>query len=444
MKILCAVDFSEEANRALELASHLARRLEATKLILLHVIEPLSIPPAEFEVGEADWFEPTRKAAAAALEKRATALRSSGLSVSTVVESGSPARMVTEAGQLQKVDLLVVGTHGRGGAARLLLGSTAERIIQMATCPVVAVPTGAQSTIAEMARTASQPWRLVVGVDSSRASDAAVAWVSGLRQRVPCDVTFVHLFSPLQEHQRLGIDPPGDPDADAEARDILRRDLALRIGDVPGAGQVDLRLRPFISSDVAPLAWEADLEQAHLVVVGVSRGHLGARSMTVRTLRNASAPVVCIPAALASSVASTVDGAPMQRVLLATDLSPASQVAIPLAYRLLRGNGGVVEICHVIPVGRENRDGERPQALRPSLEKLVPPNADAWGIATRIAILEDDDPATAIVAEADRRGADVIVMASHGHSALRRALQGSVTQGVLGRAHRPVLVAPAP
>jgi nucleotide-binding universal stress UspA family protein len=64
----------------------------------------------------------------------------SGVTVTKHVESGEPARKILELAERDRPDLIVIGTHGRTGAKRWLLGSVAERIVQHAPCPVLTVP----------------------------------------------------------------------------------------------------------------------------------------------------------------------------------------------------------------------------------------------------------------------------------------------------------------
>ena len=60
--------------------------------------------------------------------------------VVTAVESGAPAAAIVEYASRSRIDLIVIGTHGRTGVTRTLLGSVAERVVRTAPCPVLAVP----------------------------------------------------------------------------------------------------------------------------------------------------------------------------------------------------------------------------------------------------------------------------------------------------------------
>lgn len=135
-KICCAVDFSEPSRFALYQAADLAKR-DGAELLLVHVYE-IPQPAGELLVAAADLTGP----AAAEAEKAmagwvAEAARLSGAPVRTRLLAGQPALEVTQAAREAGCDLVVVGTHGRTGVKRLVLGSVAERIVREAHCDVL-------------------------------------------------------------------------------------------------------------------------------------------------------------------------------------------------------------------------------------------------------------------------------------------------------------------
>jgi universal stress protein A len=141
-RILVPVDFSPSSRAALEYALFLSEKTGAA-LEVLHVWEPagyvgpdaLSLLPVS--VGQPGW-EQTR----ADVRREVEALIGRGersSSISIRVEAGQPGDVVLEAARAVKADLVVMGTHGRTGLARLLLGSVAESVLRRATCPVLTV-----------------------------------------------------------------------------------------------------------------------------------------------------------------------------------------------------------------------------------------------------------------------------------------------------------------
>jgi nucleotide-binding universal stress UspA family protein len=119
-RILVATDFSDEAEAAVRVAIDYARRLGA-HLHILHV----------YSTGEVDVTRLLADTAASARPDVPVTVASTG---------GDAAAEILRYAARQPIDLIVVGTHGRTGMSRLLLGSVAERVVRGARCPVLAVP----------------------------------------------------------------------------------------------------------------------------------------------------------------------------------------------------------------------------------------------------------------------------------------------------------------
>lgn len=139
-RILHATDFSSNALPALRQAVALARRWRA-KMIVLHVMTPPSpfvregIPPSSWEELLAD----ARRAAKGRLAAVLARIRRKGVVASAVLVEGLPANEVLRTARRHRADLLVIGTRGRTGLRRALMGSVAERIVSQARCPVLTV-----------------------------------------------------------------------------------------------------------------------------------------------------------------------------------------------------------------------------------------------------------------------------------------------------------------
>jgi nucleotide-binding universal stress UspA family protein len=134
--LLVGVDGSEPSLAALDLAAEVTEVLGGS-LSVLHVFEyvppfPLEPPP----VGE----DHTRERALELLEVSARAVRQRGVGVQTVIRSGDPASALLEVSDDVDVDLVVVGTRGRGGPRQLLLGSVARTVADRARRPTLVVP----------------------------------------------------------------------------------------------------------------------------------------------------------------------------------------------------------------------------------------------------------------------------------------------------------------
>ena len=145
-RIVCPTDFSTTSEAAIAEAERLASSVGA-ELVLLHVAveaplwrEGLYTP----EVRKV--FESQRQWAVTALETRATALAVNGVRARAIVKSGLPWRQIIDTARDEDADLIVIGTHGRGGLNRMLLGSVAERVVRQAPCPVMTVGPRARQT----------------------------------------------------------------------------------------------------------------------------------------------------------------------------------------------------------------------------------------------------------------------------------------------------------
>ncbi len=84
-------------------------------------------------------YDAQRKWAEKTLEARATELHQRGIKASWRVRVGQPFEEIVKAADEERFDMIVLGTHGRGGLDRLLLGSVADRVIRVARCPVLTV-----------------------------------------------------------------------------------------------------------------------------------------------------------------------------------------------------------------------------------------------------------------------------------------------------------------
>jgi nucleotide-binding universal stress UspA family protein len=135
--ILHPTDFSEHSESAFEIACALARDYDA-KLLLLHVR-----PPAPIVYGELVPMPPEPPEAKEMLKSQLAALKpaDSGITVERSLVEGEPATEIVHAAKAAYADLIVMGTHGRAGLSRLLMGSVAEQVLRKADCPVLTVKT---------------------------------------------------------------------------------------------------------------------------------------------------------------------------------------------------------------------------------------------------------------------------------------------------------------
>lgn len=140
-RILHPTDFSSASRPAFERALGLARDSRA-ELIILHVLAPV-IPVVGEGYIAPQTYEAIDTAARQSARKKLDALvgraRKAGVRARALVLEGTAHERVVSAARAQRVDLIVMGTHGRSGLARLFIGSVANRVVSAARCPVMTV-----------------------------------------------------------------------------------------------------------------------------------------------------------------------------------------------------------------------------------------------------------------------------------------------------------------
>jgi len=141
-KILFPTDFSHTGDAALELASSLARDAGAT-LLIVHVEEP----PVAYGGGE--MYYGIADPATEDLEKMLSKIIPSDPRIPFVhrLVTGEPASAIIQIAESEDVDMIVMGTHGRTGFSRLLMGSVAEAVVRRAICPVLTFKIKAEAEV---------------------------------------------------------------------------------------------------------------------------------------------------------------------------------------------------------------------------------------------------------------------------------------------------------
>jgi nucleotide-binding universal stress UspA family protein len=140
-RIFHASDFSRASRPAFRLAQQLAKAFRA-ELIVFHayqVVAPLAgegpLPPRLFQ----EMAVSAREGARRRLDRLVRPARRGRMEVSTLLVEGPAAPSIVRAAKRKRAGLIVLGTHGRTGVRRMLLGSVAERVVRTAACPVLTV-----------------------------------------------------------------------------------------------------------------------------------------------------------------------------------------------------------------------------------------------------------------------------------------------------------------
>jgi nucleotide-binding universal stress UspA family protein len=298
-RILCPTDLSDVAPRAFDHALALARFHQA-EVELAYVSEPLlpgPVAPASYP----PWavLDPAvRGRLQSALEALAAPARAVGVSVRFGVYEGRVVAEILGRARAWPADLLVMGTHGRGGFERWVLGSVTEKVLRKAPCPVLTVPPPAgrlNPSGAVLFRT------IVCPVDFSEASLAALGHALKVAEESSAEITVLHVLEWLVEDEPgariAGFDVP-------EFRRYLEKDARQRLrGVVPTEARDWCRQREEV---VGGRPWReilriAEERGADLVVMGV-RGRSPVDivlfgSTTHHVVRGAKCPVLVVPTA---------------------------------------------------------------------------------------------------------------------------------------------------
>lgn len=139
-RILIPIDFSEHSKNALRYAASFAKHFGA-ELVLVYVVEP-AIYPADFafgQVGMPDLEIELKERGQIELDKMLQSFRGAGMKGKAIVRIGKPFLEIITVAEEERIDLILIATHGHTGMEHILFGSTAEKVVRKAKCPVLVV-----------------------------------------------------------------------------------------------------------------------------------------------------------------------------------------------------------------------------------------------------------------------------------------------------------------
>jgi nucleotide-binding universal stress UspA family protein len=433
MSIVFGTTLAPHCQPLAEVAALLAARMNV-QLRLVHVSEDTRAPVV-LGTDEEPILGPVR----AQLDAEAERLRNlTGADVHPHLAAGAVVDALVSVAEFELASALVLG--GGQEAARNLLGATAERASRKSAAPVL--------TLRDSGRLLAwlrgeRPLRILVGADLGRAAEAARAFAATLGRLGTIETEVVYVASPSQVHARLGLPPPTSEHAlSQEAEAALLRDLARSAPADESAAS--LRIVAARGSADAHLVSRADQGDFDLVVVGQRRQsileQLWYGSIARGVVRAAPVSVACVPP---SAVPSKPVFQPPRVVLVGTDLSEVAERTLTQALGMVT-EGGTVHVAHVVstPAATDVEARRAREQAWYALSKLT----GSQGASERAASLEqhvlEGAAADALLALAERLGADLIVLGVRDHSAVTRALLGSVAQSVSERTKVPVLLVP--
>ncbi len=296
-KIIATTDFSDESQSGVRYAVTLAEQMRAT-IALLHVIEPPSrLSGVESGVLAREDSELTKFAR----EKLAALAKREGkgdVAVTSSVRTGNPFHEITTAAREDAADLIVIATHGYTGAKRVVLGSTTERVVRHAPCPVLTVPT--RTTPARAGKTpALKVKRILVPMDFSNLSKDALPWATFMAEQFKAEVVLLHVVEKfpidylmgreLTSHAIVPLIKQAEADLERAAVD-LAKSIGIKISSAVREG------KPHEEICEAAKALAVDL------IVLTTHGYTGLKhvwlgSTAEYVVRHASCPVLVVRAA---------------------------------------------------------------------------------------------------------------------------------------------------
>ena len=296
--ILCATDFSEGSRRALDYAIVLARWYHA-RLSVVHVHQ-LSIPTSGGPYAGPEGLQPIllteleRRALLERLEAEVAADRAAAhVTLEIALDEGANiAESIVSRAVITSADIIVIGTHGRSGFERLMLGSVAERVLRKAACPVLTVPIHSRDVVPRV----HSIRRVLCPVDFSRSSHEALAYAAAFADQAQARLTILHVLElppELSEYAgAMGLVAYRDARI-YEARTRLSEMVASAVPPTCKVRELVLEGKPY--SEILKVAAE---QEADLIAIGVrGRGPVDLvffGSTTNHVVRAAHCPVLTL------------------------------------------------------------------------------------------------------------------------------------------------------
>lgn len=289
-RILCPVDFSDGSQQALEHAAAIARRW-GSQLTVLHVYpapSPFDLVPGVDEGAENDPQLDLR----AALWRFVQPVVGEAAVNFRLRHAVDARRAIVDEADASDADLIVIGSHGRGGVAQLLLGSAADAVVRKASCPVLVVPPCARPAGDGRFR------HIVCAIDFSPAALHAFRYAIRLASRDDAEVTLVHALEMPPELRERQIAAAFDVEAVRAAAEAAARRRLEALS--PGHDAPAVPTRAHVAEGPADrrIVELARQRSADLIVLGTHGRNALDRwvfgSNTHAVLRDAPCPVLTV------------------------------------------------------------------------------------------------------------------------------------------------------
>jgi len=288
--ILCPVDRSPSSLQAFGYAIALAR-WQGARLNLLEVIESVTPPFGSVGAKHAGVLKEARAALERDLRQMLVSRRASDVKVDIVMRAGNVVREILAQAGDSRADLVVIGSHGRGGVQRLVLGSVAEKVLRQATCPVITIRRG----VSRPRRNPSPFKTILCPTDLSAAGNNALGWAKRLARAAGARLIVMSAVEwPFGEAVTFGPVAELQEGLEEDARKALRRLLPRPSPDHPDAMAFVVQAKA--SAAILKLARARSVD---LIVMGLSgRGALDVAllgSTTHHVIRHGAWPVLTVP-----------------------------------------------------------------------------------------------------------------------------------------------------
>jgi nucleotide-binding universal stress UspA family protein len=211
--ILCPIDFSEFSIRAYEHALSLAEYYKA-KLVALHVVELWKYPFVDYAAYEGDFANVSRALSEGGGERlREFVNRHSraGIQPQLAVDQGNASDVILSFAEAQNIEVIVMGTHGRRGFDRLVLGSVTDRVMRKALCPVLVMSKQPHASMVAgpYTRDVHRLSRILYCTDFSENSERALGYAISVAAEYDAELTLLHVLeeipTPGQTQEAIGI-----------------------------------------------------------------------------------------------------------------------------------------------------------------------------------------------------------------------------------------------
>ena len=290
-RILLATDFSRWAQRAEDYACAFACSWKASLTVLSVAEFPPELNP-DYLVNQQYLADLLKRASSRLVDLKHRAERR-GLAVTTRMATGIPSEEVITAARAEDSDLIIVGTRGKTGLAHILLGSTAERVIRGAPCPVLSVRTEQADIEHEgvLARPVTLE-RILVPVDFSDCSLDALEHAIVVAQQAKASLMLLHVLEPVSYGLDFTLDESHRSESSTWTKRLEELISSYQYTHVP----MEFRLRGGLPSD--SILDCAQTLSCNLIVMGTHgrRGisHTISGSVAESVLRKSHCPVIAV------------------------------------------------------------------------------------------------------------------------------------------------------